>query len=126
MIEITEIPLHECWSPGASLWVTTLDSRNLWLPILDYRLNFQISLLKRRTESELKKGPLLVIPHGMLPTELVVLIASWEQITQLKKIYYPYKTTLVRLFNPSSDLVLSDDLKAQFVFESVTQRAPSL
>lgn len=123
-MEQTELNSLECWLPGASIWVTTLDNRNTWLKTLDYKLNFQISHLKTRTskaQQNLNQDSdlLLIAPHGMLPTDLVVLIKSWDNIDKLKSIVFPYQSTIVRLFNPNPELELTEDLKARFQFELV-------
>jgi len=115
----------DCWVPGASLWVTTLEKHNRWVSIFDYKLNFQITKLLDKLSSRPSDQDdlLMIVPHGMLPTELVILISSWDKIFELKKIQLPYQTTLVRLFNPGPSLTLDAMITSKFQFEMVSHNA---
>jgi len=123
-VVITELNKKECWLPGASIWVTKMDKKNPWLSAFDYHLNFQISkILKLNSQlcslNSNQKDLLLIAPQGMLPTELVVILESWQDISKLNRIKLPYQITTVRLFNPDKNLILLEELKSNFQFELV-------
>jgi hypothetical protein len=61
----------------------------------------------------------MVTPHGMLPTELVVLLESWDRLEQIQKIHYPYQSTIVRLFDADPKISISQSLTSRFQFEMV-------
>ena len=118
---ITELNSSDCWLPGASLWVTTLSTP--WKAIFDYKLNFQITQFFKRLEQKntpLKQEELLIfVPHNMLPTEFVVLLSSWNEIQQIKKIKLPYHSIIIRLFQPSKQLNFQDLLTNPYQIEVV-------
>lgn len=135
-MEQIKLSQTEYWLPGASIWVTTLEPENHWRFIFDYKLNFQISRLlqlvtpaQSQSKSEFKpqslnlnkkRGELLMVtPHGMLPTELVVLLESWDRLEQIQKIHYPYQSTIVRLFDADPKISISQSLTSRFQFEMV-------
>jgi len=101
-----------------------MDKKNPWLSAFDYHLNFQISkILKLNSQlcslNSNQKDLLLIAPQGMLPTELVVILESWQDISKLNRIKLPYQITTVRLFNPDKNLILLEELKSNFQFELV-------
>lgn len=115
---INKVHPSQAWQPGATIWVTAETPGNSWPARFDWKLNFMPS--KEAARSEYKLNPELktlcekqnfswpriqttpelriFCAQNFLPSEMVVILPSWEHLADCLKLKFPYQSQVVRIF----------------------------